>query len=89
MYNMSVQASQDGQTDPEGSFRFYPDEQRRKSKLALMGYEPEAPVVCRANTLVIADTQGLHRRGIAAPGVERPAFKGNVRRRNPYRKLGD
>jgi len=59
------------------SFRIQPDE------LQTLGYEPPAPVPVRANTLVLADVRGFHRRGDAVQGARRVALYGNLRP-NPF-----
>lgn len=59
------------------SFRIHPDE------LGGLGYEPAAPVPVRANTLVLADVRGFHRRGDAAHGARRVALYANLRP-NPF-----
>lgn len=60
-----------------GSFRV--DE----NELAAMGCAPPQPVPVAANTLVVADTRGFHRRTLGQPGTRRRAIHG-VLPRDPF-----
>jgi hypothetical protein len=70
MANEVVQRDPIADEDQAGSFRI--DEQQ----LASLGYGPPTAVTCPANTLVIANTLGFHRRGDATPGTRRLAIYG-------------
>lgn len=61
-----------------GSFR------ASAADLEEMGVGAPVRAVCDANTLVIADTLGWHRRGDARPGAERLAIYGWHRPTNPF-----
>jgi len=51
--------------------------------LEAMGFAPPAPLDCRANTLVVADTFGFHARGVAQ--LSRPRLELSFySRRNPF-----
>jgi hypothetical protein len=63
-----------GGADRDGSFRVTGDE------LAAMGLPPARPYPVAANTLVIADVRGFHRRGDARPGARRLSLYANLRR---------
>ena len=52
----------------EGSLRIEPDE------LARLGYEPPRKFAARANTLIVADTSGFHRRGVTDRQTRRIAI---------------
>ncbi len=67
-----------------GSFRIAPEE------LTKLGFEEPKQFVVKANTLVIADTFGFHRRGDAAPGTSRLAIYAYSRANpfNPFPALG-
>ena len=56
--------------DRGGSFRI------EESELAALDLPPPVSVPVAANTLVLADTLGFHRRGRAEPGTERVALYG-------------
>ena len=56
--------------DSSGSFRI------REHDLPGLGLPPPVSVTCEANTLVLADVFGFHRRGAALPGRERLAIYG-------------
>lgn len=62
----------------DGSFRIEPN------ALRALGGPPARALAVKANTLVIADTHGFHRRGDALPGAERFAIYAGMRR-SPYR----
>ncbi|MFZ2871224.1 phytanoyl-CoA dioxygenase family protein [Zavarzinia sp.] len=57
----------------EGAFRIEAEE------LAGLGLPPPVSVTVPANSLVMADTLGFHRRGDAVPGTQRLALYGSVR----------
>jgi len=58
------------QPDVSGSFRI------RDEALASLGLPQPVAVTCPANTLVLADVFGFHRRGAAVPGQQRLALYG-------------
>ena len=58
------------QPDVSGSFRIRPE------ALADLGLPQPVSLHCRANTLVLADVFGFHRRGAALPGRQRLALYG-------------
>jgi hypothetical protein len=58
------------QPDVSGSFRI------RDEALASLGLPKPVAVTCPANTLVLADVFGFHRRGAAVPGRQRLALYG-------------
>ena len=58
------------QPDVSGSFRIHPE------ALADLGLPQPVSLHCRANTLVLADVFGFHRRGAALPGRQRLALYG-------------
>ena len=58
------------QPDVSGSFRI------RDDALADLGLPQPVAITCPANTLVLADVFGFHRRGAALPGRERLALYG-------------
>ena len=58
------------QPDVSGSFRI------REEDLDPLGLPPPVALTCPANTLVLADVFGFHRRGRALPGRERLALYG-------------
>lgn len=60
-----------------GSFRIGVDE------LEQLGLEPPVPIPVSANTLVLADVRGFHRRGDAFAGARRVALYANIRP-NPF-----
>jgi len=60
-----------------GSFRIEPHE------LHELGLGPPAPFPVRANTLILADVRGFHRRGDAVAGARRVALYANIRP-NPF-----
>ena len=64
-----------------GSFRI------EENKLAALGLPPPASFEVAANTLVVADTMGFHRRGAAQAGSRRLAVYGN-RRPWPFGLIG-
>lgn len=66
--------------DRDGSFRASPDELR---SLAL---PDPTPLAVRANTLVLADVRGFHRRGRARAGAERLALYASLRA-EPFRPI--
>ena len=47
--------------------------------MAQMGFAPPIPLPVKANTLVLADIRGFHRRGHAKPGSQRHAIYANIR----------
>lgn len=57
----------------DGAFRF------PESDLASLGLGPPTPLPVAANTLIMADTLGFHRRGDAAAGTRRLAVFGSIR----------
>lgn len=59
--------------DPDGSFRI--DE----SELPSLGLAAPRAFPAAANTLVLADVRGFHRRGLGTPGAERLALYANLR----------
>ena len=61
---------QQRQPDVSGSFRIHED------ALADLGLPPPHRFTCPANTLVLADVLGFHRRGDASPGRRRLALYG-------------
>ncbi len=67
-------------TGSDGSFRIEADE------LAALGLPAAQAHPVRANTLVIADTRGFHRRGDGTPGATRLAVYANLRTR-PFSPL--
>jgi hypothetical protein len=58
---------------PSASFRIEEGDLRR------LGWEPPAPVLVPANTLVLANTRGFHCRAVAAAGTERASVYINLR----------
>ena len=58
------------QPDVSGSFRIRPE------ALAGLGLPQPVSLSCPANTLVLADVFGFHRRGAAQPGRQRLALYG-------------
>jgi hypothetical protein len=74
-YRRSVEASRRGSRDRGGSFRI--DEQVLQS----LGLDPPRPLAVRANTLIIADVRGFHRRAHGTFGSRRVSIYGNVRPR--------
>jgi hypothetical protein len=72
-YRRSVRASSRETPFRGGAFRASDDE------LQTMHYAPLQPVCVRANSLVIADTRGFHRRGFASPGTTRCGIFGYFR----------
>jgi Phytanoyl-CoA dioxygenase (PhyH) len=76
-YHRSLEAARGHAEVQGGSFRINEDE------LRAVGYPPPTVMAVPANTLVIADTHGFHRRGDAAPGTERVSIYGGMRR-SPY-----
>ena len=66
--NAAIQHQQ--QPDVSGSFRI------REQDLASLGLPPPVALTCPANTLVLADVFGFHRRGRALPGRERLSLYG-------------
>lgn len=80
-YRQSLEAA--SSPDPHvsaGSFRIRPEE------LAGIGLPDPVPVVARANTLVLADTSGFHRRGEAQDGRDRRAIY-LFMRTNPFNPI--
>ena len=75
-YRRSLEASAP-QGDKGGSFRITEDELRE------LGYPEPTVFTVPANTLIIGDTHGFHRRGDAVLGTERFAIYGGMRR-SPY-----
>jgi hypothetical protein len=72
-YRRSLEASGPG-GDKGGSFRITEDELRD------LGYPEPTVFTVPANTLIVGDTHGFHRRGDAVPGTERFAVYGGMRR---------
>jgi hypothetical protein len=72
-YRRSVAAAS-GRSDKGGSFRVSEEE------LQDLGYPPPTAFAVPGNTLIIADTNGFHRRGDAEPGAERFGVYGGMRR---------
>lgn len=56
-----------------GSFRI------QEAELAELGLDAPKPVPVKANTLILADVRGFHRRGLARAGAERLALYANLR----------
>jgi hypothetical protein len=72
-YRRSLAAAS-GRGGRGGSFRLGEDE------LQELGYPKPTVFAVPANTLIIADTNGFHRRGEAPPGAERFSIYGGMRR---------
>lgn len=72
-YRRSLAAAT-GRAGKGGAFRI------SEPELEALGLPPPTAMAVPANTLVIADTHGFHRRGDAAPGAERFALYGGMRR---------
>lgn len=72
-----LQANAAAERRSGGAFRI------EESELASLGLPPPTVFTVPANTLVIADTHGFHRRGDAEPGAERFSIYGGMRR-SPY-----
>ncbi len=76
-----VQESWRGQGHIEGSFRINVDE------LKELGLYPE-PVAVKADTLVLANVFGFHRRGDTKKPTHRLSIHGSIRFSNPFAYLG-
>lgn len=77
-YRQSLSARSDERVHhADGSFRIAADGLRN------LGYGNPKPVICPANTLVIADTHGFHRRAPSFRPTTRVEFFGYLRR-NPF-----
>lgn len=74
-YQCAMRSCRLGRAD--GSFRV------RETELAELGLSPPRVVSVPANTLVLADVRGLHRRGDARPGAQRLALYSWIRK-NPF-----
>jgi hypothetical protein len=74
-YRRSVQASSGETPFRGGAFR------ASDAELQAMHYASLQPVCVRANSLLIADTRGFHRRGHASPGTTRSGIFGYFRPR--------
>ena len=76
-YRRAIQASAAAAEQPGGAFRVS-DEERKA-----LGLPAPRALTVSANTLVIADVRGFHRRGAARPGARRLCLYANLRR-NPF-----
>ncbi len=70
---LACQARRDGTPGTGGAFRFLDGD------LATLGLGPARPLPVAANSLIVADTLGFHRRGDARAGARRLAIFGSIR----------